>query len=400
MKPVYVYDAIRTPRAKAKESGGLADLTPHELLDQLYRALRDRTGLDPAAVGEVILGCVTQHGEQAGNIAKTSALYAGWPHSVSGLTVNRFCSSSIDAISIGALKIAAGQEDAVVSGGVEMMSRAPMLSDNARVFKDPAFAARCQMLLMGSGADLIATLNGVSREAADVIALASQQKAAAAADSSRNPSRIPIYNPVKDITVSDDECLRPSTTAESLARLAPAFADIGRAGADAFQLANYADVTGISHVHTAGNSPAMSDAAALLLLGTAELGERMATSPRARIVATATACDDPLQVLSGCIAAARRLMSEQRLSADDIDLFEIHEAFAATMVKLQHDLAIPEEKLNVNGGVIALGHPMGATGAIMTGVLLDELERRQQRLGLISASGAGGSGSALLIERC
>ncbi|MFK7977871.1 MAG: acetyl-CoA C-acyltransferase [Halioglobus sp.] len=400
MKPVYVYDAIRTPRGKAKESGGLHDLTPHALLENLYRALRDRTGLDPALVGEVILGCVTQHGEQAGNIAKTSALYAGWPYSVSGLTVNRFCSSSIDAISLGALKIGAGHEEAIVSGGIEMMSRAPMLSDDARVFNDPAFAARCQMLLMGSGADLIATLNGVDRQAADAIALASQQKAAAAAMASHNPSRIPVYNPIKKITVAEDECARPNTTAESLARLAPAFEKIGQAGADAFQLASYPQLEHISHVHTAGNSPAMADAAALVLLGTKALGDRIGAKPRARIIASATACDEPLQVLSGCISAARRLMEEQKLAVDDIDLFEVHEAFAATMVKAQRELSIPEDKLNVNGGVIALGHPMGATGGIMTGVLLDELERRDQTLGLVSASGAGGSGSALLIERC
>lgn len=399
MKPVYLYDAIRSPRAKAKASGGLHDLTPHELLACLYQALIDRTGLAPALVGEVILGCVTQHGEQAGNIAKTSALYAGWPYAVSGLTVQRFCSSGIDAISIGALKIAAGHEQAVVCGGVEMMSRAPMLSDGARVFNDPAFAARCQMLLMGSGADLIATLNGVDRAAADAVALESQRKAALYSGVDYNPSRIPIHNPVKGITVSEDECLRPDTSAQSLARLAPAFAGIGEAGADALQLAGYPELDAIQHIHTAGNSPAMADAAALLLVGTEALGDSLGIQPRARIVASATACDEPLQVLSGCIPAAQRLMQEQGLGVDDIDLFEIHEAFAATMVKLQRELAIPPEKLNVMGGVIALGHPMGATGAIMTGVLLDELERRQQRLGLVSASGAGGSGSALLIER-
>lgn len=399
MKPVYIYDAIRSPRAKAKASGGLHDLTPHALLSCLYDALRERTGVNPASVGEIILGCVTQHGEQAGNIAKTSALYAGWPYTVSGLTLHRFCSSSVDAISVGALKVAAGQESAIVCGGVEMMSRAPMLSDDARVFRDPAFAARCQMLMMGSGADLIASLNGVSREAADAVALASQQRAAQASSAAQNPSRIPIHNPVKNITVTDDECLRPETTLQSLASLAPAFAGIGEAGADAFSLAAYPELEAIAHIHTAGNSPAMADAAAVLLLGSEALGDELGIPPRAKIVATATACDEPLQVLSGCIAAARRLMREQALGVADIDLFEIHEAFAATMVKLQHELGIPEEKLNVNGGVIALGHPMGATGAIMTGVLLDELERRGERLGLISSSGAGGSGSAILIER-
>lgn len=399
MRPVYIYDAIRTPRGRAKSSGGLHDLTPHALLATLYEALQTRTGLDPGRVGEVLLGCVTQHGEQAGNIAKTSALYAGWPHTVSGLTLNRFCSSSLDAVSVAALKVAAGQEEAVVAGGIEMMSRAPMLSDDARVFRDPAFAARCQMLLMGSGADLIATLNGVSRVVADAVALQSQQRAAVTAGADFNPSRIPVYNPVKDITLSLDECGRPDTTAESLAALAPAFAELGAAGADAFQLAAYPQIDAIEHIHTAGNSPAMADAASLLLLGSDALGKTLEVAPRARVVASAVASDEPLQVLSGCIAATARLLEEQQLAVDDIDLFEIHEAFAATVVKLQRDLGIPDDRLNVNGGVIALGHPMGATGGIMLGVLLDELERRDLRRGVVAASGAGGSGSAILVER-
>lgn len=399
MKPVYVYDAIRSPRARAKASGGLHDLTPQELLTSLYRSLESRTGLAPSQVGEVILGCVTQHGEQAANIAKTSALFAGWPASVSGMTVHRFCSSSVDAISIGALKIAAGQESAIVSGGVEMMSRAPMLSDDARVFNDPAFAARAQMLLMGSGADLIASLYDVSREQADHVALVSQQRAAASQSRDASPSRVPVYNPVKDISVEVDECLRPETTADSLASLAPAFAALGEGGADAFQLAAYPQLSEIRHIHTAGNSPAMADAAALVLLGDESVGKQWGISPRARILGAATACDDPLQVLGGCIAATQRLLQEQDLTVEEIDLFEIHEAFAATLLKLQQVLPIPDDKLNVNGGVIALGHPMGATGAIMTGVLLDELARREGRLGIVSASGAAGSGSALLIER-
>lgn len=399
MKDAFIYEAIRSPRARAKESGGLHDLLPQELLQQLYQHLVERTGLDPAVVGEVILGCVTQHGEQAGNIAKASAMFAGWPSSVGGMTVNRFCSSGIDAIAIGALKVAAGQEQAIVAGGVEMMSRVPMLADQATVFMDPAFAARCQMLMMGSGADLIASLNQVTREAADTIAVQSQQRAALARDSGYFKSIVPIHNPVKDVTVTQDECIRAEASVSALGELPAAFAGIGAKGVDALQLSAHPALDAIEHIHTAGNSPAMADAAALVLLGDAALGDTLGLKPRARVVASASASDDPLQVLSGCVAATRKLMAQQGLTSAEVDLFELHEAFAATVVKCRNDLGIENEQLNVNGGVIALGHPMGATGAIMAGVLLDEMERRDVRRGIVAASGAGGSGCALLIER-
>jgi acetyl-CoA C-acetyltransferase len=400
VKSAYIYDAIRSARTRAKESGGLHDLTPHELLSQLYDHLLRRTGLDPLLIGDVILGCVTQHGEQGGNIAKASALYAGLPDHVGGLTVNRFCSSGIDAIALAALKVAAGQERALVAGGIEMMSRVPMLSDQARAFTDPAFAARCRMLMMGSGADLIATLHGVSREQADAIALESQQRAAHAREAGYFRSIVPVENAVKNLTVTEDECIRGAITLEQLAELPPAFAELGARGVDAAQLSAYPDLGEIQHVHTAGNSPAMCDGAAVLLVGDEALGEALGRAPRARIVAAAAASADPLQVLSGCVSAAQRLLREQALEADDIDLFELHEAFAATTVKAREDLGIDGEKLNVNGGVIALGHPMGATGAMMAGTLLDELERRGLRTGVVAASGAGGSGSALLLEAC
>ncbi len=398
MKAVFIYEAIRTPRARARESGGLYDLRPQDLLASLYYSLEQRTGLDPKLVGDVVLGCVTQQGDQAGNIAKTSTLYAGWPSSVGGLTVNRFCSSSIDAINIAALKIAAGQEQAVVAGGVEMMSRVPMLSDGATVFVDPEFAAQCHMLMMGSGADLIASLNGVSRQQADAIAVQSQQRAETARRGAYFKSIIPIHNPVKGITVAEDECIRASTTAESLAKMPPVFADIGSKGVDELQLQGYPQLDNVDHIHTAGNSPATADAAALLLLGDESLADQLKVTPRATILAAATVSAPPLQVLSGCVAATEKLMTEQGLQSDDVDLFELHEAFAATVVKCQRDLGISQEKLNVNGGVIALGHPMGATGAIMAGTLIDELERRGKRLGIVAASGAAGAGSALLIE--
>ena len=398
MRDVFVYDAIRSARTRAKSNGGLHELTPPELLNPLYTALAQRNQLDPTLVSEVILGCVTQHGEQAGNIAKTSALFAGWPESVCGLTVHRFCSSSVDAIALAGLKVATGQTQAIVAGGVEMMSRVPMLSDEARVFSDPAYAIRHQMLLMGSGADLIATRVGASREDCDAVALLSQQRAAQAQQEGRFQSIIPIETPRG--VISKDECIRADMTAERLAKLPQTFSELGAAGADQVQLAKFPELGAIEHVHTMGSSPAMCDAGALVLLGNAALGKSLGLAPKALLVTSATASGEPLEVVSGCVTVTEALLADQHLSPRDIDLFEIHEAFAATVVKTRQALDIDDSRLNVNGGVIALGHPMGATGAIMTGTLIDELYRQQLSKGIVAASGAAGSGSALLLERC
>ena len=399
MKDVFIYDAIRSPRTRAKANGGLHGLTPPALAQTAVRGPgRSATSWTHARVSEVILGCVTQHGEQAANIAKTSALYAGWPDSVAGLTVHRFCSSSIDAIALAGLKIAAGQTQAIVAGGIEMMSRVPMLSDEARVFSDPHYALQHQMLLMGSGADLIATRIGASREDCDEVALQSQQRAALAQQEARFQSIIPIETP--EGIISEDECIRADMTAERLARLPAAFAELGAAGADQVQLEKFPELSAIEHVHTMGNSPAMCDAGALVLLGDAALGESLGMAPKARLVTSTTASGEPLEVVSGCLTVTEALLAEQNLRAQDIDLFEIHEAFAATVVKTRQALGIDDSRLNVNGGVIALGHPMGATGAIMTGTLIDELHRQQLSRGIVAASGAAGSGSALLLERC
>lgn len=399
MQDAFIYDAIRTPRGKAKADGGLHDLPPFELLKPLYHALVDRNGLDPAVVGDVVLGCVTQYGEQAGNIAKSSALYAGWPSTVSGLTLTRFCSSGLDAINVAAMKVMVGQEQATVGGGVEMMSRVPMMSDKAAIFSDSETALAARILLMGSGADLIATLQGATRAEVDGVALASQQRAAAARAEGRFKSIVPIYNAATAKWVQDDECIRPQTTLDSLAQLPASFADLGAAGADAVQLAKYPQLKAIDHVHTAGNSPAMADAAALTLIGNRALGEQFQMAPKAVIKAMVNASDEPLMVLSGCIAATQKLLLRTGLGVEDIDLFEIHEAFAATIIKLQNELKIPSDKLNVNGGVIAMGHPLGATGAIMMGTLIDELHRRDAQRGIVATSGAAGSGTAILIER-
>ena len=399
MKQAFIYDAIRTPRGRgsAKADGALADLSPFELLDVLYQALAERTKLDIKLVEDVILGCVTQAKEQAGNIAKASLLHAAWPEHIPGMTLNRYCSSGLDAINVAAMKVNVGQVNCAIAGGVEMMSRVPMMSDSAAIFSDPILATKCRMLMMGSGADLVASLHDVSREQADAVAFKSHQRAAKARSEGWFTSIIPVRNPVTGQLVTQDECIRPQTTLESLAALAPSFAQLGETGVDALQLAGHPHLTAINHIHTAGNSPALADAAALILVADETL-QASGLTPRAKIIATTTVCGDPLESVSGCAGVTEKLMAAQGLTSDDVDLFELHEAFAATVIKCQQQLNINDSKLNVNGGVIALGHPMGATGAIMAGTLIDELERRGLQRGIVATSGAASTGTAMLLE--
>ncbi len=399
MKEAYIYDAVRTPRGKARADGGLHDLSPYELISPLYAALEQRTNLDPANIGDVILGCATQHGELAGNIAKTSTLHHGWPGSIPGITVNRYCSSGVDAISLAAMKVMTSVDDMVVAGGVEMLSRVAMLSDKPAPFLDQALAKKMGMYMMGCGADLLASLHNVSREQADHIALLSHQRALHARANGYFTSIIPVQNPVKELLVEHDELIRPKTSAESLATMEPSFTALGESGIDSDYLKHYPQLNAIRHIHTAANSPAMADGAAAVLIASREAGEQLSIKPRARIRAMVNVNDNIHTVIAGCVAATKELMRRENLGANDVDLFEIHEAFAATMVYCQQELGISDEKLNVNGGCIALGHPLGATGAIMTSTLLDELERRDLQTGIVAAAGAAGAGSALMIER-
>jgi acetyl-CoA C-acetyltransferase len=399
MNTAYIFDAIRTPRGKASEKGSLHELLPQELLSALYQALEQRNRLDPKHINDIILGCVTQSGEQAANIAKTSAMYAGWPQHIPGLTLNRYCSSGIDAINFAAMKVMTGNDELVVAGGVEMMSRAPMLSDKPAAFTDPKLATKLGMLMMGNGADLIASLHGVSREDADQIAVTSHQRAHQAQQEGRFKGIIPIYNPVKDVTLSHDELVRPDNTLEKLATLEPSFTALGAKGLDAVQLAGNPQLDAINHVHTAGNSPGMADAAAVVLIGSEAAGKQLGLKPRAIIRGMININDDALQVVAGCVSAAKQLMKKEGFTSSDIDLFEIHEAFAATIAKCKQELDIDDSKLNVNGGCLSMGHPLGATGAVMAGTLLDELERQNLKRGIVAASGAAGAGTALLIER-
>jgi acetyl-CoA C-acetyltransferase len=398
MNPVYIVDSIRTPRARANQKGGLSKLNPYELLDALYKDIEQKNFLDLHSIDEVILGCVTQYGEQAGNIAKASALYSDYPDSISGLTVNRFCSSSLDAINLGYLKIQSKQANNIVSGGVEMMSRVPMLSDDAAIWHDIEIAGQAKIFLMGSGADLIASLFNISRDDVDRQALKSQQNALNAQKNNHFKSIVPVINKSKSIKCVEDECIRPDTTIESLASLDPSFQKLGEQGVDQAQLNFFPSLKEIVHVHTAGNSPAMADAASITLLSNKEIQEN-GQRARAKILSVATVNDNPLLVLSGCMLATKEILSQNNLKVSDIDLFEIHEAFASTMIHCQKELKIDDTKLNVNGGCIALGHPMGATGSIMVSTLIDELERRDLKSGIVATSGAAGAGTALLIER-
>jgi acetyl-CoA C-acetyltransferase len=399
LKPVHILESVRTPRAKAKESGGLHDLNPFQLLDSLYKFYSTNQILDPDSLDEVILGCVTQHGEQAGNIAKSSVLYSKYPDHVSGLTINRFCSSGLDAINIGYLKIASGQNNMVMAGGIEMMSRVPMLSDAAAIWTDVNIAIKSRIFMMGSGADLIGSLNQISRLDADTQAFNSQQNAAHAQQNDYFKSIVPVFNPQKDFVCAQDECIRAETTIENLSSLNPSFEELGNNGVDDLQLRHFPQLAEIAHIHTAGNSPAMSDAASITLLSSSSSSASSNYKSRGIIKAVSVVNADPLLVLSGCIEATKQLLIKNNLTIKDIDLFEIHEAFASTIILAQRELKIPEDKLNVNGGCIALGHPMGATGSIMLSSLLDEMERQDLSIGIVATSGAAGAGTALLIQR-
>ena len=398
MHPVYIVDSIRTPRARANQKGGLSKLNPYELLDFLYKDVESKNFFNLNSIDEVILGCVTQFGEQAGNIAKASSLFSGYPDSISGLTVNRFCSSSLDAINLGHLKIQSQQANHIIAGGVEMMSRVPMLSDEAAIWNNIELAHQAKIFLMGSGADLIASLFDISRDEVDKQALKSQQNALNAQKNNHFKSIIPVINSTKLIHCIEDECIRSDATIESLALLDPSFKKLGEQGVDQAQLNLFPDLKEISHVHTAGNSPAMADAASMTILSNKKIQEN-GQKARAKIISVATVNDDPLLVLSGCMLATQKILSQNNLQVTDVDLFEIHEAFASTMIHCQQELNIDENKLNVNGGCIALGHPMGATGSIMMSTLIDELERQDLSTGIVATSGAAGAGTAILVER-
>lgn len=400
MTQAYIYDAVRTPRGKGKKDGSLHQVTPVHLLGNLLQALQQRNRLDTALVDDVVLGCVTPVGEQGADIARTAVLYAGWDQSVPGVTQSRFCASGLESINLAAMKVMSGQESLVVAGGVESMSRWVMGSDGGAWFMDPRVNQMTGFAPQGIGADLIATLEGFSRADVDKFAMQSQQKATRARAEGRfSNSLIPVTDLNGMVVLDHDEYIRPETTLETLAGLKPSFEQMGQMGFDATALRKYTTIERINHVHHAGNSSGIVDGAALTLIGSRAVGEQLGIKPRARIVATAVTGSEPTIMLTGIAPASRKALAKAGMQAKDIDLFEINEAFAAVVMRAARDLDIDEARINVNGGSIAMGHPLGATGAIILGTALDELERSDRSTALISLCVGGGMGIATIIER-
>ena len=396
-----IFEAIRTPRGKGR-NGSLHGTKPVDLVAGLITELRARfPDMDPADIDDVILGVVSPVGEQGAVISRAAALVAGLPESVPGTQINRFCASGLEATNLAAQKIASGWDDLVIAGGVESMSRVPMGSDGGALFTDPATAYDLYIVPQGIGADLIATVEGFSRHDVDTYAAESQRRAEAAWSAGYFKKSVVPVEDFNGVTLLDhDEHRRPGTTTDSLGTLKPAFAALGKAaGFDDVALQKYVDVERIDHVHTGGNSSGIVDGAALVLIGSAAAGARAGLVPRGRIVATAQVGSEPTIMLTGPTPATVAVLKRAGLTVDDIDLFELNEAFASVVLKWMKDLDIPHEKTNVNGGAIAMGHPLGATGAILVGTVLDELERTGGRYGLITLCIGGGMGVATVIER-
>ena len=400
MTEAFIFDALRTPRGKGKADGALHSVKPVNLVAGLLTALQQRTSLDTSQVDDVVLGCVTPIGDQGSDIAKTATQVADWDVSVAGVQINRFCASGLEAVNLGAMKVRSGFEDLVVVGGVESMSRVPMGSDGGAWALDPETNLHSHFTPQGVGADLIATLEGFSRQDVDAYALHSQEKAARArADGSFNKSLVPVRDQNGIILLDHDEFIRAESTLEGLGKLKASFEMMGQMGFDATALRVYSHVERINHVHTPGNSSGIVDGAALMLIGSEAKGRALGLQPRARIVATAVTSTDPTIMLTGPAPATRKALAKAGLRAEDIDLFEVNEAFASVVLKFIKDMAIDPQKVNVNGGSIAMGHPLGATGCAILGTLLDELEARHLRYGLATLCVGGGMGIATIIER-
>ncbi|MBO0855984.1 MAG: acetyl-CoA C-acetyltransferase [Nocardia sp.] len=397
----YIFEAIRTPRGRNKK-GSLHSVKPIDLTTGLVQELRNRyPDLDEDRISDIILGVVSPLGDQGADIARTTVLTAGLPDTVGGVQINRFCASGLEAVNMAAQKVRSGFDELVIAGGVESMSRVPMGSDGGALFTDPATSFDLYIAPQGIGADLIATIEGFSREDVDTFAARSQELAAAAWSGGYFAKSVVPVKDINGLTVLDhDEHMRPGTTTADLAKLKPSFAGIGEVGGfDAVALQKFHYIEEIDHVHHGGNSSGIVDGAALVVVGSKEAGEASGLTPRARIVATATSGADATIMLTGPTPAAHKALAKAGLSVDDIDLYEINEAFASVALKFQKDLKIPDEKLNVNGGAIAMGHPLGATGAMITGTMVDELERRGARYALVTLCIGGGMGVATIIER-
>ena len=400
MTDAFIYDAVRTPRGKGKKDGSLHQVTPVHLLSNLFGELKGRHQLDTSKVDDVVLGCVTPVGEQGADIARTAVLYSGWDQSVAGVTQSRFCASGLESVNLAAMKVMSGMEDLVVGGGVESMSRWPMGSDGGAMAMDPRVNGMMGFAPQGIGADLIASLEGFSRQDVDAFAVRSQQRAAKAQAENRFDKSVVPVKDINGMTVLDrDETVRGETTVETLSALKPSFEQMGMMGFDATALRKYTTVEKITHVHHAGNSSGIVDGAALVLVGNKRIGNKLKLKPRARILSVAVIGSEPTIMLTGIAPAAQKALAKARMDVKDLDLFEINEAFAAVVLKAVRALGIDMDKVNVNGGAIAMGHPLGATGAIILGTALDELERSNKNTALISLCVGGGMGIATIIER-
>ena len=396
-----IFDHVRTPRGKGKPDGALHEVTPVWLAAQPLVALRERNRLDTAVVDDVVMGCVVPVGEQGGNVGRMAVLQADYAQSVAGVQLNRYCGSGLEAVSFAAAKVMAGQADMTIGAGVEMMSRVPMGSDGGAWAQDPQLASKTYFVMQGISADLLASLRGHSRRDLDEYSAESHRRAAKAwAEGRFDQSVVPVKDFLGMTLLEKDETIRAETTADSLAALKPAFTEMGQKyGYDSVALQRYPQVEQIHHHHHAGNSSGIVDGAAAVLIGTAEAGARQGMKPRARIRAFASIGSEPTLMLDGPSYAARKALERARMQPSDIDLWELNEAFATVVLTMMEELNIPHDRMNVNGGAIAMGHPLGATGAMILGTVLDELERTGKRTALISLCVAAGMGSAMIIER-
>jgi len=401
MTDAFILDAVRTPRGRGRSDGSLHPITPIQLAAQTLGALRDRHELDTAKVEDVILGCVSPVGEQGANIARVASLVAGYDEGVPGKQLNRFCASGLEAVNTASATVMSGQSDLLVAGGVESMSRVTMGSDGGAWAIDPAVAWQQYFVPQGISADLIATLEGFSRGDVDAFAVESQRRAAAAQQAGHfDRSLIPVKDVIGQVALARDEYLRPGTTIEDLAKLKPAFVQPGEEGGfDAVAIQRYPQVEKIHHIHTAGNSSGIVDGAAAVLIGNRKIARKLGIKPRARIRAFASIGSEPTIMLTGPAGASRKALKKARMGASDIDLWEINEAFASVALRFMRDMDITHDKVNVNGGAIALGHPLGATGAVILGTVLDELERRDLGTALVTLCVGAGMGTATIIER-
>lgn len=400
MTEAYVFDALRTPRGKGKKDGTLHEVKPIDLLAGLLTELQTRHRFDTAAVDDVVMGIVSPVGEQGSVLPKVAALKAGWDFRCAGVQVNRFCASGLEAVNLAAQKVRSGWEDLVVAGGVESMSRVPIGSDGGAWAQDPATNSATLFVPQGIGADLIATLDGYSRADVDAFALESQRRATAArAAGYFKNSVVSVRDFIGQTILEEDEFIKPKTTLEGLGALKASFEQLGGMGFDAVALQRYPQVERIHHVHHAGNSSGIVDGAAAVLIGNDAAAKAHGLTPRARIVATALSGADPTIMLTGPVPAAQKALARAGMTIDQIDLFEVNEAFAAVPMRFMRELGVPHDKVNVNGGAIAMGHPLGATGAMILGTLIDELHRRQLRYGLATLCVGGGMGIATIVER-